>query len=237
MITVQNDRIRVTVTQEIWDSFSDAAQRLAHKHVLPSGDVHIHSPEKILRGLVLSEAMTKLGSASELKSLENEELDNTEITKLAKLTLMRNYLEKRGRYNTDDLMWRYEGGKMMSPGMQHFVLEAESYAQGILSPLSEDDASKDLKNYISKCIASGTEPAEHELRTKKILMDLRMGKLGDEAAADAAMTQAEDSLNFCRNIDRNYLKSRPDMDGWQIEVIGEMPDQIGLSRYSTEVSA
>jgi hypothetical protein len=237
MITVQNDRIRVTVTQEIWDSFSDAAQRLAHKQVLPSGDVHIHSPEKILRGLVLSEAMTKLGSASELKSLENEELDNTEITKLAKLTLMRNYLEKRGRYNTDDLMWRYEGGKMMSLGMQHFVLEAESYAQGLLSPLSEDDAWKDLKNYISKFIASGTEPAEHEIRTKKKLMDLRMGKLGDEAAADAAMTQAEDSLNFCRNIDRNYLKSRADMDGWQIEVIGEMPDQIGLSRYSTEVSA
>lgn len=235
MITVQNDRIRVTVTQDVGKSFATAAERLAHAQVLPSGDVRVHSPEQIQRGLILSEAMSKLGNASELKFLENEEPDSFEVTKLAKLTLMRNYLEQYGRYNADDAMMRYEEGHRMSQGMQRDVMEAEAYAQGQLAPISDEDARTDLINYVLECVASGTEPTQRELHFKKKLMDMKTtGALGDEAAS--AVAEAADALNFFHEIELRYRKAHANMDGWQIEVIGDMPDQIGLCRYAAEAS-
>lgn len=235
MITVQNDRIRVTVPQNIWDSFAIRADRLAHTQVLPSGELRTHSAEEIQRGLILSEAMSKLGNASELKFLAQEEPESTEIIQHAKLILIRNYLLKHGRYDADEVITRYQDGLRMSQGMQQEVSEAESYAQGQLSPLSIDEARTELINYVRECIASGIKPTEAALRFKGKLTVLKTGGLRDESLA--ALAEASELLSLLYEIQLRYRKVRANMAGWEIDVLGDMPDQIGLCRYAEDISA
>lgn len=227
MITVKNDRIRVTVTQEVWDSFADRAKMLAHTQTLPSGDERVNTVEQVQRGLVLSVAMSKIGNASEFKALERESIDDTVLFNAAKIVLMRNYLIQHGRYGVNESIMRFENGYRMSQGMQNEVLEAEAYAQGHLSPLSTDDARSEIIDFIK----SDVEFSRRELNFKKKLMDLKIGSGEVSSDGAAALAEAAETLNFFRENELGYRKSRSNIDGWEIEVIGEMPGKIGTCRY------
>jgi len=235
LITVQNDRIRVTVTQEIWDSFTGAAQRLAHIQVLPSGDIRVHSAEQSQRGLVLSEAMSKLGNASELRLMEQEGLDQSEILKLAKICLMEKYLAENGRYDAGETMMRYEGGHRMSQGMASEAAEAEAYAQGQLSPLSDEETRAEMIAAVQDLLNNERDPSQRKIRTTKRLTALRSGTRHRDSTN--ALAEATDCLAYLRDVELRYRQVHADMDGWQIEIIGEIPDQIGLCRYADEGAA
>lgn len=235
MITVENDRIRVTVTQAVWDQYADQAKRLAHKQRLPSGDVHEHTPEQIQRGLILSEAMSKLGNASELRLLEQEGPDNDTILQHTKLSLMFHYLEQHGAYDAVETMQRVEGGKMMPQGMRAAVLEASAYAEGQLSPLRTDEARAEFLRYLAESLATHTDLTQRELCFRKKMMELKSAPMEEITAT--MLSETAQLLNYLHDADKQHRRRFSNMTGWEIEIIGDMPEEIGLCRYRAKGAA
>lgn len=210
-ITVENARIRVTVTADIAAQYR---QGWTGQH---------ETQAQALRGRLLSAAMTKLASATELELTEAKPIDLDEVRQVAHTILMRNYLEAHGRYSVDEALMRHHGGHRMSPGMRSEVSEAQAYADGVLRPVSDNDA----RRYIEAQVAS-RDLSAREMQTLKTTVDLWCNRVG--VSATNALEKARAFLEFWAGVSRRYHEKRGCLDGWHIEVIGELPNQVGLSR-------
>jgi hypothetical protein len=230
VVTVQNDRIRVTVTQEIWDSYAERAESITASKL---GDCSVALSEQVQRGLVLSEAMSKLGNASEVALLENESVLAEEIETLAREHLMLLYLQTNRPKTADKTAGRYRKGLPLTYSMKCDVALGLAFAEGALSPVTAILARKELIAYVTECEASNLQQSPRELAHLSSIMGLRMGihkfpqNVGVVALADAAHIANNKRLN-----ELQYRRGRADMRGWQIEVIGVMPTPIGVCRYA-----
>jgi len=117
---------------------------------------------------------------------------------------------------------RMQGGHRMSAGMQQDVEEARAYAKGVLSPLTME-AVADM--FHTRWLNS--EPNRHEWKN----VTLALGN-GSESDAKAAIEAAVDAIMQRRGFELQHRRNRGNSDGWDIEIIGEMPEQIGMCRYS-----
>ncbi len=177
MITVQNDRIRVTVSDDVAAEYSERSIYLAHIQ-------GTQTPEQIQRGLVLSDAMSILGNSSEVTILESEPITEHEIEDRVIELLTIQHLIEHCRYNVGETLMRMNDGHRMSLGMEADVEAARSWAHNKLR----------------------TNRSESMEIGKKSIIDER---------------------------DRNlrYRQAKSNRDGFQIEIIGPMPSEIGLCRY------
>lgn len=216
-ITVENGRIRVTVSQEIAAKFTP--------HPAFTGGQTV---EQALRGRLLSTAMTKLASAAELQLIEGEMISAESVREVAHNILMREYLGEHGHYNADETMMRYERGLRMSQGMENDVALAAAYARGVLQPISMDDA----RLYVESKVLNN-DLSSRECATLEKTVSLLLNRLGVDATA--AMDKALKSLQTQAEIERHYYQCRANIDGWEIEVIGDLPAYVGLSRLAPEV--
>jgi len=82
-ITVENEKIRVTVPVELYNDWKKECGPLEQN--LPSGDIRYHDPDKQTRGMLLSHAMKILGNQYEAMQLDNEpfEMDELELSIIA----------------------------------------------------------------------------------------------------------------------------------------------------------
>jgi hypothetical protein len=189
----------------------------------------------IQRGLVLSEAMKKLGHQSEVALLKKNRHAKQETTEIAHHTLMHHYIAKYGQEIADDLMSRY----LHQPTTIRYPLnltikEADAYAQGLLKPIPRNTTQQDIIDYLIQCRIKGKKPSTRTLTSIKIAMELKHGSdtpqataLVKEALADAKRTQNEE-----RQQALAYHQIGSKHNGWTIEIIGEMPNTIGLSRHT-----
>ena len=123
MQTFENDRIRVTVSDELAKQYD--AEYIAHLQGK-------QTPEQILRGLVLSDAMSILGNSSEAALLESEPITGQQIEDRAIELLTIQHLIEHCRYNVGETLMRMNGGHRMSLGMAADVDAANSWARNEL---------------------------------------------------------------------------------------------------------
>src|SRR3989304_1634644 len=120
IILPANKRLRVTVTDEIFFRLEDWGR----------------SRGQDVRSIILSEAMRKLGNASEAKILEGEiqaEPDRAEVEKMARETIFENCLKRICHYDLENTLMRYRGGHRMSDGMGRDIKKAQVDASKIIS--------------------------------------------------------------------------------------------------------
>ncbi len=211
-LTVENSRIRVTVSREIADKF------------LPTGVIgRDESPGQAQRGRLLSAAMGKLASATELRLRLTNDIELADVIALAHKLLVRDYLEEHSHYNVNEVIMRLEEGHLMHKYMAQEVTLANEYARGVLKTISQDDA----RLYVAPKVMAGVL-SPHERRQLETRVELLLNRIGINATE--ALDKARHALQAQANIAHHYHMCRANMTGWKIEVIGELPAQVGLSR-------
>lgn len=212
MKTVENDRIRVNVTDEIWGNY------------LSMSPFPNQSSEKSARGRVLSTAMRILGCTAEYERLEIDKIDNQEIYSEAKKYLIRKYLDENCGYDVNEVWMRYIGGHRMSEGMSACVSEATAYATGVMSPVNIDELAADMENLYSK------NPKNSEVFRvqKNAKLYANTANVNYSDLKTEAITVALQGLQFWKNIEKKYRQRFLNMDGWSIDVIGILPQTVGL---------
>ena len=125
MQTFHNETIQVTVSDEVVARYLG---RAAHVARIQGGQ----TPEQVLRGLILSDAMSILGNKSELSILENEPITDQEIESRAIELLTIQHLIEHCRYNVGETLMRMNGGHRMSLGMSADVSAAGAWARNEL---------------------------------------------------------------------------------------------------------
>lgn len=224
MQTVENSRIRVTVTDDVWNSYAKRAKRLAR--------MQKSSVEAVQRGLVLSDAMDILGNREELKALdaEAEELRSGEaVLREAKRILIYEYILEHGD-RPEKLFLRYDKGLTMSASQERTVEEARAYAEGIIAP-SRKSVSDALGHYFRKTQGLSRGQTLREDNRQIRLFQLRQGQ-GDQDL-EAVINRAFDNLH---GRERRYRTARSRMEGWEIEVVGDLPVSIGVCRSAYSVA-
>lgn len=217
MFTVENARLRVTVSDEVVARFQ-GGPRGRHE-----------TEDQALRGRILSNAMEKIGNQSELALMYSEGVSTDEVFKVAFMDLFRQYLERRGKYNVCDVVGRYLLGARMSEGMALEKDLAVAYAHGVLAPVSDDESRKELQDYVLSMHPGAPLDARavDTIKQKMMLRRNAAGECATKALADAAATV----LTF-HQAEMRYRNARSNMEGWTIEIIGEMPDIIGVCRVT-----
>ncbi|WP_434666815.1 hypothetical protein [Aeromonas sp. NJAU223] len=211
-LTVENSRIRVTVSREIADKF------------LPTGVTgRDESPGQAQRGRLLSAAMGKLASATELRLRLTNDIERADIIALAHKILVRDYLEEHSHYNVNEVIMRLEEGHLMHKYMAQEVTLANAHARGVLKPISQDDA----RFYVASRVMAGVL-SSHECRQLETRVELLLSRIGIDATE--ALDKARHAVQAQANIAHHYHMCRANLAGWEIKVIGELPTHVGLSK-------
>lgn len=96
-VTVENDRIRVTVIPEIWNGFEAKARQMPQAQNRPAGEPIDVAIERIQRGLVLSEAMKRLAHADVFDRENTMQANYKLVREMAQAELDRMSPEHRSR--------------------------------------------------------------------------------------------------------------------------------------------
>lgn len=177
---------------------------------------------------VFNDAMRVLGNRSEAEQLANEPIDPTEIMQVAREQLIYEYLSENCRYSLSETMMRMNGGHRMSPGMAEDVSKANAYASGVLAPITHEQLTDWACTYFrqNKC----DTPQQERAFTRAVT--IKRMELGDGTSAARVLADAAESLEHSR---QSELQRRSAIGNtcrnWKIEIIGDMPEQIGLCRY------
>lgn len=231
MRTVSNEKISVTVSDEMWEIFKPSIHSCAFKQTLPSGDVRFHDPEKVVRGRILSHAMAVLGNQFEAQLLDREKFTLSdeelqaikwEAIKSIQDHYVQEFLTEHTKYKAGETFFRYQGGHRLSQGMEFELDEAMAYARAATSELDYKKLYFDISEKYS------------EFRTRMILNAAKQGAdVKPEAlTVDDQMASIIAFKQMMFEIERRY-RHRFDNSEFQITVLRPdlMPEQIGLCSY------
>lgn len=223
MQTFQNSRIRVTVSEKIVAKFaSQITPAFLGKH---------EKPEQAVRGRILSAAMTKLGNLHELANVRNEQVDNRKVIELAHNILARHHLLRHSKYDINNLLFRYENGYLLTQGQSLEISRANAYAKGLLSPISMQEARLES----IKCLKDLGEDNSAKARAVNTMSEkISLLVNADNASAEWAIAEAAKLLTTSKQFEMDYRSAMAKSDGWVIEVIGDLPSQIGVCRVTQQ---
>ena len=211
MKTAQNDKIRVTVTDEIWSSYAAKAEWTAK--------LSTQTPEQATRGMILSAAMEKIANAQEAARLGCRKPTMDQVMERARRILVWEYLAENCRYDLQETVFRMENGHRMSEGMAMDVAQARAYADGLLAPLTNDE----LMRRAGK-IFSAEFPRRADVKTLALRANTARATAADvieRAAEELSSEIAEETA---------YRARRAKNDGWDIEILDAdaMPRMVGV---------
>lgn len=246
MITVQNDRIRVTVTQAIWEQIILQAEKQAHTQTLPSGEQRQHTCEQVARGLLLSRTMSNMENPQFLQFVNAGIPTAEELLQQAKMLLMCDHLSKHGQFSTHDCLHHFQKSLAMPADMERDVMEAEAFADAQLAGFDNDDAKAELyramlesmtstQDVIDKkrAISDVFQERQHHFFTK--LMNIKALHLTEESAA--TMSQVATMMFYIPQGEQSDDVSHTFLSGWKVDLIGELPDSITLPAYTCRSAA
>lgn len=220
MKTIQNQRIRVTVSAAQWAAYANRVPSRSLIQTLPSGDVRHHDLDGIVRGRILSDAMEIIGNQSEAALLDQQPFTLTaqEVHDIAFNVYMSHWLRDHSKYGADVTFGRYLNGKRLSRGMACEIDAARTYAQAALQEL---DCDKLYRDTVSNYLPAGQ---------KAILSAAQAGRCAD---ASADVEEAIYWRWYQWDNERRYRHRFDNTDDFKIEIIDDdgMPSQIGLCRY------
>lgn len=180
--------------------------------------------EKFGRAKILSDAMRQLGNASELKMIKSEPITNEEVRQKAQKILFHEYLFENCHYDLPETLMRYYGGHRMSTGMTNEVNTALAYAAGIMEPISNDRL-MELMDKLMKADKSG-KPNKREI--KKLGLQRNLDNITPDSAIEKAINKLEEERISDMKYRNHFANFR---NHWLIEIIGDMPAEIGTCRY------
>lgn len=175
MITIQNERICVTVSESAFNTVLETKNDI--EHLRRRSENYTETAYQQTRSHFLSRAMEVIGNTSELGIIKNESTDDIGVSELAKKIAIFRYLEKNGKYKTDETMLRGLGGHRMSLGM------ASEWNCAINTEIQQSD-----------------------------------------------IDQARENIGLFRQAEIRYRQAKSNGSGMVIEVIGDLPEQIGFCR-------
>lgn len=220
MKTVQNARIRVTVSDAQWQAYANRVPSHSLKQTLPSGDVRHHSLDGIVRGRILSDAMEIIGNRSEALLLDQEpfRLSDQEVHDIAFNVYMSHWLRDHSKFGDGVTLGRYLNGKRLSRGMAYEMDAARAYAQAALREL---DYEKLYRDTVDKYLPG----SQVEI--------FRAAQEGGRADASADVEEAIYWRWYRWDNERRYRHRFDNNNDFTIEIIDTdaMPQQIGLCRY------
>ncbi|OAI04893.1 hypothetical protein [Methylomonas methanica] len=220
MRTVENARIRVTVSDAQWDAYVKRVPDHLLTQTLPSGDTRHHDLNAIVRGRILSDAMEIIGNQSEAALLDREPFALTaqEVHDIAFNVYMSHWLRNHSKYGEGVTLGRYVAGKRLSGGMAHEIDAARAYAQAALREL---DYEKLYRDTVDKYLPGSQ-------------VDIfRAAQEGRSADANSDVEEAIYWRWYQWGNERRFRHRFDNTDDFKIEVIDAdaMPAQIGLCRY------
>lgn len=173
------------------------------------------------RGVVLSEAMAKLGNISELKRLKNVEMtadDIKAVTDSVYKMLVVKWLGEHSQYA--DCVKRYVLNARMSLGMQYEVDQAKAYADGHFHEVDND--------FICKKYAELTPKYSSKNRVETVLFEMNK--------SDPDFNLENEILKYFLQKDEFEIEYREFRTKIPIEVTVidpcSMPSQIGMCTYT-----
>lgn len=154
---------------------------------------------------VFNSAMRMLGNRSEAKILDSEPINSAEIMRLAHESLVFDYIRKHCVRYCKQILIRMPAGRIMTPSMEADVAKADAYADGVLSPITHEQ----LQDWAR---------------------EMRLGVNGP--TADIVLAEVTEYLERYRQLEleRRRVIGNSCL-GWRIEIVGKMPERIGLCRY------
>lgn len=241
MITVENDRIRVTVTQAVWDSFDDQAELLAHTQTLPSGEQRDHTPEQVRRGLVLSESMKMMENPLLLQYVIANIPNSKQLLLQSKMLLMFEHLNKHGQFNAHDSLYHFQERLAMPTEMERDVMAAEAFADAQLLAFDTENAKTELHRALVDSVTNTDTLMESERCLFEIMLERRNSFLEKIMGVNTA-TLTKNSAGIISKLatlmlyksqnEPLYASHHVVKGRWKIELIGELPSSIALSSYT-----
>ena len=201
MKTVENEKLRVTVSDEVHQHLT------ARAHTLP-GCEHM-TIEQRTRGLILSEAMARVESQKYISTPVTA--DDPDVVSEVRKELIRRYLTENTRYSLKEILMRVDGNHRLSLGMQVEYNEAEAYARGVMEQPSKNDVARELGEQIASADKGESRRA---IQCAKLLTK--------SANPELLATVTAETVERLQAIDRDnraYIEKRYPMAGWHIEHI------------------
>jgi hypothetical protein len=175
--------------------------------------------------------MEKIAAASELSFLSAEVPDSAEILSAAEEILFYDRFVEITSYEAHEILSRLNNEHRIPEGAAREVAQARAWARGLLNPISSEDADSQLRAWVhNELVARGDAIPKREIDHQIALRDAAIAS-GLEPVAQAALEEALRCVSSRYNVEVSYRRRVADMDGWEIEVIGEMPEKIGFCRY------
>lgn len=144
--------------------------------------------------------------------------NNFEIINTIKKDLIYDYLCQSCRYDPNDLFNRWATGRIMGPGQEADIQQAESYARGFVSPMNDGEIAAKARDFME------TNPSKPE--SFRFFNNLFKEKECTEKAEKLAQLYNEqiNIINSNYESDIEYSNRRIDfISEWYVEIIGEMP--------------
>lgn len=180
---------------------------------------------------VFNDAMRMLGNRSEAAILEIEPVAPAEIMGIAREQLIYEYLSEYGHCDITETLKRLHGGHRMGPSMQEDVAKARAYADGILNPITHDDLREWAVEFFRNNQANNSR---HDLEYRR-QFKIQQLRLGDGRDAAELLAKIAERLERDRKFEHSRRQAIGNTHrGWKIEIVGQMPEQIGLCRYQQE---
>lgn len=231
-ITVENEKIRVTVSSEYYAKEKKNLLPWMLEQRLPSGEIRHHNADKFVRGKILSHAMQILGNQYESMILDREEFSLTEdelqeISISAVKSLHESYVEEwlneHSKYGKNVVFKRYVANvEIRSPGIEFEIDSATAYAK---AAMGEIDFMR---------LFSDTSEKYSEFRQRMIF---KSASEGMQFSKRTVSDYVESIINFRKymfDLEREY-RHRFDNTSFVIKVLRPdlMPNQIGMCRYGS----
>lgn len=219
----QNNTIRVTISEDVIErlGFREEAERVTR--------YTNQTLEQALRGLVLSDAMRRLGNARETARLRHlPPISEEDILGVAERDLWLDRLLETTAYRQDEVLGRVLNGYPLPDGMGKESVKARLYAQEALRGSDSDEIERDYIREARAMCSAGTNSDHREFHEAESRYQARMeGKASSEKAREA-LARAREAMEERRRTELDYREVYGRFnDGYSVEIIGPMPERIG----------
>lgn len=209
-MTVSNqleNEVRVSFSREVYAQIVERAKKTVN--------FPFEKLEDAIERIVNSEISIKISHLCGASKLQSNGVSDTEVDLLAKSYLIKDFLKSKEQCDVLALMNKFQYGLKTTKEEELLLIEAESYAEGVLAPISPLEALMRTNKMICNQKELGRIPTKAEFAQHKHLLELLTNK--HHADASAARTQARATLErFNQLCIVQHIKAA-NMEGWMIE--------------------
>lgn len=217
---LQNNEVRVSVSNDVYERIYSRAKRIAA--------VPLENIDDVADRIMLSEAMCKISHLRQAIVIRGQVITDDEIDHLAKELLMQAYLTEKD-HDAIALLNIYRFEFKTTESEKNILHDAEAYADDVLHPVNVMDAWLLGNEFIATGKVNGKVPnskAYREMQNK-----FAATRCANEAKAKVVRQQAEQQLTAYRRTRIEMHLKAADLAGWTIETAQYQGEVIDFNEY------